>query len=264
MKKILFIAGLCAANIAQSAPRNLPPIIDKSTGSNGLPYVNATSSSHKMMLEMLGRLNSMEIELQQLHGLVEEQAHEISGFKKRQQNIDTDIDNRLQQLEVTPEANLDSKSFVTPVPLAELEMIPTPVVSDIKPEPKVGEKAAFNRAFSSVKNSEYQQAIRLFKQFLVDYPAGKYSDNAIFWLASVYKVTDDVPRAKVAFQKVFTEYPRSEKAGMAMLKLGDIYYEEHSFIKAKLLYTRVTTQSADTTAAHMATNKLEAIGQTAQ
>ncbi len=260
MKKIILITGLCVTSIVYAESRTLPPIINNSTYANGTSYSRG-GSSNKTMLEMLGRVESLQVEIQQLRGLVEQQSYEISHLKKRQQNIYADVDVRLQQME--GKKGIDKT-------LSRQDNIVVPVVEKRENQPvkprqtarsKAKEKAAFDRAFASVKNSQYQQAIKLFKLFLLKYPAGTYSDNATFWLASVYKVVDNLPEAKTNFQTVYTQFPESEKAGMAMLKLADIYLQENEQSEAVTLYTQVTKQYEDTTAAHIATKKLQGIGQ---
>jgi len=260
MKNSFLILGLCGLSVAYAEPRPLPPIINNSTFANGAAY-SSRSSASQPMLEMLGRVESLQTEIQQLRGLVEQQEHEISNLKKRQQNIYADINTRMQQLET---GRVDVKNISQhenlAIPIAQRKAA-VAVKKPIKPKSRASEKAAFNKAFSSVKNSHYHQAIKLFKQFLQDYPAGDYADNATFWLASVYKVINDLPEAKKTFQAVYTQFPKSEKASMAMLKLADIYLQENNTKEAKQLYTQITQQYANTTSAHMAEKKLQNLGQ---
>ena len=259
MKKIFLIIGLCGLSMACAEKGPLPPITNNSSYGNGSAYAEQTSSN-KAKLEMLGRVESLQTDIQQLRGLVEQQAHEISNLKNRQQKVYVDIDERLQQLEPTTHtSNNISERESLAAPVVETDATTYAGKTQIE-ESRAGEKAAFDKAFASVKNSQYPQAVKLFNQFLLEYPAGEYSDNATFWLASVYKVVDDLPLAKTTFQAVYTQFPKSEKAGLAMLKLADIYLEENNQLKAKQLYTQITTQYANTSAAHMAAMKLQNTG----
>ena len=246
MKKILLITGLCGlSTVYADPPKPLPPIVNHSSYANGEPYSGNAASMP--VLEMVGRVERLQAEIQELRGLLEQQAHEINNLKKRQQNSYTDIDTRLQQLESGG--------------LVEKEADTVQQTTNISTKAKESEKAAFAKAFKSVRNSDYQRSITLLNQFVHDYPEGEYSDNATFWLASVYKVVDDLPAAKKSFHAVYTHFPESDKAGLAMLKLADIYFEENNQQKAVQLYTQITTQYANTTSAHMATKKLQSIGQ---
>ncbi|NOQ64750.1 MAG: tol-pal system protein YbgF [Methyloprofundus sp.] len=150
-----------------------------------------------------------------------------------------------------------SLSYVPPTPVASVaaETTAAPVQKT-----RASEKAAFDSAFASVKGNQYELAIQQFSQFLIDYPNSSYSDNATFWLASVYKVVHD-SRAKETFTAVYTQFPNSEKAAMAMLRLGDIYREENDSLNAESMYTQVIGKYEGSTAADMAISKLQSIGQ---
>ncbi len=261
MKRIVFIAGVCIPHLVYAEAQSLPPIINHSTYANGVPYSGGASS--QSMLELVARIDSLQSEVQQLRGMVEQQAYDINNLKNSLNSGNVDIYQAQQQAEsfsATDNADAEYEDVSMPA----TESTATPVVQSTATQAvasKADEKAAFDRAFNSVKNSQYQQSIVLFKQFLKDYPTGDYSDNATFWLASVYKVVDDLPQAKASFQAVYTRFPQSEKAGLAMLKLADIYAEEDNQAKAIQLYTQVTTQYANTTAAEMAEKKLQNRGQ---
>jgi len=267
MKKLPLILALSAASIVQAEPRPLPPIINNSTYASGASY-SGRATSNQPMLEMLGRVESLQAELQQLRGLVEQQNYEITNLKQRQQNIYADIDGRLQRVEtgrgIAPAANTGvniSSQANLAIPAAQRNA----AAEAAKPKPRVKskktEKADFDKAFTSVKNSHYQQATTLFKQFLQDYPAGEYSDNATFWLASVYSVVKNDVAAKQSFAAVFTQFPQSDKAATSMLKLADIYLAENNTAKAKQLYTQITIDYANSTSAHMAEKKLQSMRQ---
>ena len=269
---LLLALGVCSGAYAES--RQLPPIINNSTYANGAAY-SAKTSANQPMLEMLGRVESLQTDIQQLRGMIEEQSHEINRLKQREQNIYADMHARLQQLENAAGISVGT-AVVAPKPVSApakptytAASAPTPTqtaaqpkpVKKVKPKSRAEEKAAFDTAFASVKNSHYQQAIMQLEQFLQDYPDGIYSDNAHFWLGSVYKVVNDIPAAKKNFQAVYTQFPKSEKAAMAMLKLADIYSEENDPAKAQQLYQQIGTQYPDSTAAHMAAKKLQNTGQ---
>lgn len=265
MKKLSLILVLSAVGIVQAETRPLPPIINNSTYASGAAY-SSRATSNQPMLEMLGRVERLQTELQELRGLVEQQNYEITHLKQRQNNIYADIDARLQRIEVgRSTTKTSSQRHPTQGNLAIPAAQRKAAIEAAKPKPKVKttatEKADFDKAFASVKNSHYQQAIKLFKAFLQDYPAGKYTDNATFWLASVYSVVKDKAAAKKNFAAVFTQFPKSEKAATAMLKLSDIYLAENNTAQAKQLYTRISTDYPSSTSAHMAEKKLQSMRQ---
>ncbi len=272
MSKFYLLIALCISGLAHAESRKLPPIINNSTYTNGTAHIDQVSVNQSM-LKMLGQVEALQTELQQLRGMIEQQSHEINNLQQREQNIYADMNMRLQQLEsasgVSVSAAVAAKPETYTIPVKQNNVTAPAAVkqTQVLPVKKVksksigDEKVAFDKAFTSVKDSHYQQAISELEQFLQDYPDGVYSDNAHFWLGSVYKVVNDVPAAKTNFEAVYTQYPKSEKAGMAMLKLADIYSEENNTTKAQQLYARIISQYADSTAAHLAEKNLENTGQ---
>ncbi|HIG64467.1 MAG TPA: tol-pal system protein YbgF [Methyloprofundus sp.] len=275
MKKLALLLLPCFLNVAYADTKTLPPIINNSTYANGAAY-SARGAANQPTLKMLGQIVALQTEIQQLRGMAEQQGHEINRLKQREQNIYTDMNMRLQQLESAAGISVDTtrqETLPPPVRQSNIPVVPAvkktqakqtlqpAPVKTVKPKSKAQEKADFDAAFASVKDSHYQQAIKLLEQFLLNYPTGVYTDNAYFWLASVYKVVNDLPAAKKNYEVVYTRFPTSEKASMAMLKLANIYSEENDSAKAQQLYARITTQYGGSTAAHMAENKIQNTGQ---
>jgi TolA-binding protein len=110
MKKLILISGLCVAGLSQAEPRPLPPIIDHSSYAQKSAYENQ-GSANQSTLSMLAQMNSLQTEIQQLRGLVEQQKHELSRLKKRQQSIYSDMNSRFQKL--TPTAGGVSSDILT-------------------------------------------------------------------------------------------------------------------------------------------------------
>ena len=100
MRKLILIPGLCMAGLSQAEPRPLPPIVDHSSYAQKNAYANQ-GSANQATLSMLNQLNSLQTEMQQLRGLFEQQKHELSNLKKRQQSIYADINSRFQKLTPT-------------------------------------------------------------------------------------------------------------------------------------------------------------------
>jgi len=267
MEKLFLIGGLCLWSIAQAEPRPLPPIVDHSSYAQESAYKNQ-GSGNQATLGLLNQITSLQSEVQQLRGQLELQKHELDNLKKRQQSIYADINDRLQKL--TPVNATGSTDILTSgdlaVPIAQRKAA-APVSSFVKQaeEPAKGktsatEKMAFDAAYANVRDNHYKQAIAQFKQFLIDYPAGEYSDNAQFWLASVYRVTHDIPAAKKGFKAVSVNYPKSDKASVSLYKLADIYTDEKNMSEAKKIYQQLIKQYAGSTSAKMAKKKLREMG----
>lgn len=95
--KIRLIILLCFCSNVFAEPDILPPIVDHSSYPQGTGY--RKKAPVKPIYEVLGRLDQLQEEVQQLRGQVEEQAHEIEVLKNQQQSMYSDLDKRLQKTE---------------------------------------------------------------------------------------------------------------------------------------------------------------------
>lgn len=249
MKRLFLF--LCIGGSALAEPQPLPPVIDNSSYADGSSY-RSRSASNQSLLEMLNRLDQLQIEVQQLRGQIEEQSYSIEQMRKRQQNIYTDLDQRLQKLEG------GGLSASKPVPA---KAGPTAAVRQATPKKtSAGEKKRYQQAYDKLRNGHYSQAISRFKQLLLDYPGGEYADNAQYWLGEAYNVNRDTEAARRAFSKLISDYPDSPKVPDAMLKLGFIEAEQNEPGKAREYLKALIKRYPGTTAAHLAEKKLQQLG----
>ncbi len=265
MDKRYYLLLLACAN-AVAEPRPLPPVIENSTFKNSSAF-SSPSPSNNAMFEILGRLEQLQLEVQQLRGLVEEQEQTLAELKKRQGNIYSDLDQRIQALTPggqnpgEPSQPVTFSSTQKP-PAAKQSHSPkiTAPVETAKP-PVIPEKQLYKEAYETLRNGHNSRAISLFKTLLREFPAGSYADNSQYWLGEAYKVNQDLDLARQAFDKVVQQYPNSPKVPDALLKLGYIEFEQNNIAKARDFLTQVTVNDPGTTAAHLAAKKLMQIDQ---
>ncbi len=261
--KFLLFLPICVSVYAE--PRVLPPVIDKSTFSGASAYAGTTPSNNAMY-EVLGRLEQLQLEVQQLRGLVEEQGQAIVNLKKRQGNIYSDLDQRLQALsstgqegEVTETQNTASQKQVH---MSQDTQSQTTAAGNTPPSsPSRSEKQRYQAAYETLRNGHNSRAIAELKALLNDFPAGEYADNAQYWLGEAYKVNQDIDSARKAFDNVAKLYPNSPKVPDALLKLGYIEFEQNNMAKARDYLTQVTVNYPGTTAAYLAAKKIRQLDQ---
>ncbi|WP_305906709.1 tol-pal system protein YbgF [Methylomarinum sp. Ch1-1] len=259
-KKYLLLLPLCTGVSAE--PRSLPPVIDNSTYPGGAAYSSDAPSSNALY-EVLGRLEQLQHEVQQLRGVVEEQAQAIENLKNRQSNIYSDLDQRLQALSSGSQEGAPALP-PTPVSPAPSRIESTKVASPQAPASQpvtVNQKQLYREAYETLRNGHNTQAIAAFKDLLNQFPAGEYADNAQYWLGEAYKVNQDIESARVAFTKVIEIYPNSPKVPDALLKLGYIEFDQNNIAKARDYLTQVSVQYPGSTAAHLAAKKLMQLDQ---
>ena len=253
------------------------------------------AASDGAMFEILGRLEQLQSEVQQLRGMVEEQAQTIADLERKQGHMYSDLDDRLQSLTTTPAASAPAtpaQTQATPpaVPVqapaaaasasapAATAAVATPAAQTpatasppapattsptaskpATPTPQVSqgnEKEQYQQAYDTLRNGHNAQAVKMFETLLGEYPAGEFADNAQYWLAEAHKINRDYDKARAAFSKVVSQYPNSSKVPDALLKLGFIELEQQNTAKGRDYLTRVVTNYPGTTAAHLASKKL--------
>ncbi len=118
-------------------------------------------------------------------------------------------------------------------------------------------RAAYQRAFTLLKQGRYEQAVTAFNEFLATYPNSSYADNAQYWLAESYYVLRRFEQAIVEYQKLVANYPNSQKLTHSMLKIGYSYYELGQMDQARTVLEDLKTRYPGTTAARLAEERLQ-------
>lgn len=131
---------------------------------------------------------------------------------------------------------------------------PTPTPTPVDP---VQRQNAYEKAFGTLKEGRYNDAIREFKNFIAVYPTGEFADSAHFWLAEAYYVNRDYASARDNFRKMVTDFPQSAKVADAQLKLGLIEYDVGQYAAAREILTDVIKRYPDSSAAKLAEKRLE-------
>lgn len=263
--RLIMLLCVCSAVRAES----LPPVVDNSMYPAG-EVSAAKPSSTNAVYEMMGRLDQLQAEVQQLTGKVEEQANLIAEMKKSQGTMYSDFDARMQSLEKktegvkpvaaespqTQEASTGTEAKVaeTPAPAPEAKQAPAQK-QDIVPV-SGDEKQQYQQAYEALRNGHTAQAIAEFNALLAKNPKGEYANNAQYWLGEAYRVNQDIESARKAFNSVVENYPGSSKVPDALLKLGTIEVEQKNPVKAREYLTRVTVDFPSSTAARLAAKKL--------
>src|SRR5271166_1799204 len=125
------------------------------------------------------------------------------------------------------------------------------------PVPDGNDRANYQAAFALLKDSQYDQAVTAFQQFLVAFPDSTLADNAQYWLGEAYYVNKNFPESLSAFQTLVDKYPQSRKLPDALLKVGYCDYELARWDQAKRVLTEVVAKFSDTPAGRLAQQRLD-------
>lgn len=198
--------------------------------------------------QLLIQVQQLQQEVMRLNGLVEEQAHELRTLKAQSLERYIDLDRRLGLLaggtgEPAPEAAAGSSTSAPMVETAEPRTSPI-AVAPAAPEAQPGEAQAYQAAYALVRSQQFNQAATAFQQFLQDYPAGRFTPNAHYWLGELYLVTSppDQEAARQSFMLLLDMYPQDSKVPDALFKLGRIHYTKGNRERAREFLDRVISE----------------------
>ena len=186
------------------------------------------------------QLQQLQQEVMMLNGKVEEQAHELRNLKEQSLERYVDLDKRLAGgVAAIPSDTGGNSSTVVAKPVAGNS-------SNIAEQ--AGEGEAYRSAYALVRTQQFNDATAAFKQFLRDYPTGKYAPNAHYWLGELYLVMQpaDLESSRQAFTLLLSQYPDNSKAPDAMYKLGKVYFMKGNREKAREYLDRVISQYGST------------------
>jgi len=197
---------------------------------------------NQALVDMYTRIQSLQEQMQELRGVIDEQTHGMQGVEQRQREVYLDFDRRLRQLETQLSGMQQSASSVSPA------------VDTAAAGP---EQAAYQQAVDTLRAGRNQEAVTALQDFLARYPGSQYAGNAQYWLGESNYVMKRYPEAVAEFDKVVKLYPDSGKVPDAMLKLGFSQFELGQQEQASATLRSIIEQYPKSTAAQLAQTRLQ-------
>lgn len=233
------VLTLCLVTLAEAAvpveEHSQPAAAAKDAYGSGAAQSEA---DYDAMGTLSYQLQLLQKEVQELRGMVEEQAHRVERLAQDQKEQYLLIDRELAQLRAGGSA--------------------TEVKQESAPEDTAtattDERSAYAHAFDLTRDKRFPEAIKAFQALLADYPNGQYAANALYWLGEIYLVVEppDLERSRQSFMQVVNLYPRHQKASDSMYKLAVVYRQMGDMERAREYLDRVQSDYANTTAARLA------------
>jgi tol-pal system protein YbgF len=245
------------------------------------------------LLRLLQSVEELKAEVRELRGELEQQQHSLSKMTGRQRDLYLDVDRRLQRVEAgsvvvigaaaasagpgaapsagasapagstvgsTSTASTSGTAAVGVATAGAAIQASTPQTAPANVDP-VEEQRAYQSAFNLLKAGRYDQAAKSFRDFLAEYPTGKFADNAQYWLGESYYVTRNFDNALREFNALVNGHPDSQKVTHALLKIGYIHDELGQKEEAREILTDLTKNYPQSTAAGLAAKRLERMRQ---
>lgn len=250
MYKVFTAATLVVAAFSVSAqveivdrPINSPSSSTKSSAPD--------NSGNANVAELYYQFQVLQQEVQQLRGMVEEQNHQIKKLKQQRLDDYLDLDRRLSAAGSGTDSTGGSSSTVS-APSGGISTGAKPVSAASSADELKSYKVAINLL---LKEQKHDEAIAALKQHLQDYPDGRYSANAQYWLGEIYLVKNDLSSAAQWFEQLLRDSPNHSKAPDAQFKLAKVYHMQGNNAAAKTLLQQVIATNSN--AAQLAKDYLD-------
>ena len=253
MKKTALLMSL--AGLAVSTAPGAQAVNDSGYQGNAAYGAPTAAVSDNAMYEILGRLEQLQSEVQQLRGMVEEQAQTIHDLERKQGNMYSDLDERLQLLTgnnpqaaaqatpttpaatataggaapaaagaspavaaaaVAPQVSAATATVSAPVPTAAPAATPAAAAPQVSPEAKPTVAPAVTLS-NAAEKERYQAA----------YDTLRNGHNA---------------QAIQLFEALQRDFPAGEYGDNTLYWLGEAYKINREFDKARAAFGKVVSQ----------------------
>ena len=234
------ISGTVAPTVSQPANTAPAPIAGQGQSAGNLLY----------------QVQQLQQEVMRLNGIVEEQAFELRTLKQQSLERYVDIDKRLSAL--SGGAPVTGAASGTSAAAGASSTAAVGGASSGAPA-QPGEADAYRAAYALVRGQQFDQAVEAFRQFLENYPAGKFAANAHYWLGELYLVITppDPESARQSFTLLIDQYPDNSKVPDALYKLGRVHFMKGNSQRSREFLNRVIAEYGDSSAAKLAQEFLD-------
>lgn len=204
------------------------------------------------LAQMFYQMQVLQQEVQMLRGKVEEQQYLIDNLRRDQKEQYVDLDGRVAALASNRPAPPPGSASQGGSSAGE-----TP--SQTAEKSYTTEREAYGVAIESMRAKEFASSIAGFEGLIVNYPNGKYTPNAFYWLGELYLAQAESERARQNFVQVVRLYPEHQKVPGALYKLGVLYHGLGDDKQAQTYLDKVQAEFPQSSAAKLASKYAQAM-----
>ena len=218
--------------------------------------------------DLLKEVETMKAEMSRLRGQAETQEHRLESLGKRQTDLYTDLDKRLDDLGKQAKATASPPPPATPAQPAAPALpaaastAAAPVTATSQPPAQTADPLAeskmYEQALNHFKAQNYAAAIAGFRDFLKAYTGSSLAPNAQYWIGYAYYALKDYKSALSQQQKLVSTYPQSAKVPDALLNIANCHQELDNEAEAKKVLESIVAKHPGTNAAKIAARRLAA------
>lgn len=243
---LILLIAVAVGGCAMMPPEEDPVLVKLDDIDRRLSAVERVLANGSLV-DLTVQVDGLQRETAEIRGRTETVEHEAEITTGRQRDLYVDLDERIRLLEERMQgASAGSVSVLDGGSLAPGQL----------PVPGGSDRDNYQAAFELLKQQRYEPAAQAFQQFLISFPDSQLADNAQYWLAESYYVTDKFDEALGQFSVVINQHAESRKVPDALLKVGYCNYELERWNDARAALVRVQDEYSDTTAARLAEQRL--------
>ena len=229
------VAFVVAVPVVQAQVR----VIDSTPQSTRSGAVHQQESIEQKT-EAYNQLQSLQQEVAELRGLLEEQGHEISRLKQLQLDNYVDLDRRVSQLNGSTKSKpTDSSPDVIDAGVSPVSDAPSSEVNELS------EADEYKAAYDLLRQRQVDASLVAFKEYIKKHPDGEFAGNSCYWLGEIFLLKNQLPQSRDWFNKLITSFPDSNKIPDAKFKLGKVYHLMGDKTKAKSLLNEAAASTGD-------------------
>ena len=212
----------------------------------------------ELTLELLERIEQLEIEVRQIRGELELQRHQLETFiRQRAAPGDPAYPPPPPVTPTTPHPT--PPPAVKPPEEARSQPAPTQPTAGMPPVAAGVERIEFDAALGELREGRYPEAVAAWRRFLNAHPNGSLAGDAQYWLGEAYYLSRDYNAAKDALIALGLNHPQSARLPDALLKLGYIYGEQGDAARARDVLQKLVQVYPNTQAASLAERRLQSL-----
>lgn len=255
---------------SRPAPRDMEYPDEKPLARDTTPRIASNQDA-----SIPGRIQSLQQEVQELRGMLEVQAHELTLLREQQLRFYKDIDSRLKGSKSVP-LPMGSQPALPPstqpmrLSTNALHSKPTKTAALYQEDEVAGfstpqsnnpadEQVHYLKAYDLVKTKQVDKAISAMQAFTTQHPQSSYAPHAHYWLGELYLTQKDYSQALNQFDTVIQQYPTSAKSADSLFGLGCALAGLGNKKDAIDRFNQVIHQYPDTQTAKLAQTKLQSL-----
>jgi len=241
----LVLSGISAAEeewvAVGQVPAAKPATSEAASHSSDTPAIGSQAPS--LQAELLMMVETMQQEIAELRGIVEEQNHQIEQLKKLQQQRYIEMDRRLstlfEQKVSQPEKTADAEISADEAPAEKPEQV-------------------YRKAMAHIKQKQFTEALQQLNKFAKFFPEHKLAANALYWSGEVQLTEKNYDVAIQQFTAVVAQHAGHNKVADSHYKLAVAYDRKGESEQAKKILQQVIKQYPDAKSVNrLATRYLE-------